>query len=441
MGLQEDILLAQKIGKEVAAAGGRAYYVGGYVRDRLLGLPCKDVDLEIHGISSETLYAILEVLGEPLTMGRSFGIYGLRGYDLDISLPRDPVTWEPSPFCGIRAAASRRDFTCNAMMEDVLTGEVMDFFCGTADLKNRILRHVDSDTFGADPLRVLRAAQFAARFSFTVSEDTVSLCCSLSLQELPRERVFGELSKALLKAPKPSVFFTLLRQMDQLDLWLPELKALIGVPQPLKYHGEGDVWNHTMLVLDAASPLKQYVQDSLCFMLSALTHDFGKAVSTTVTEKGIHAYSHETAGLPLVRQFLGRLTDQKKLIKGVQNLIKLHMRPNALAAQNSSQKAYNKLLDEALEPRALLCLAAADDLGRITEIPHISRQAVFAEKLEVYEALMAMPQVTGLDLIKAGVKPGPEFSAYLQYAHRLHLSGIPRETALIQTLAYIREHP
>ena len=206
--------MARRVAEAAAQVGGRAYYVGGYVRDRLRGMESKDVDIEVHGVPTQALEAILDGLGTRLEMGASFGIYGLKHYDLDIALPRREQAIGrghrdfqvfTDPYLGTEKAAMRRDFTINTMMEDVLTGEILDPFGGQEDLRRGIVRHVNDSSFGEDPLRVLRAAQFAARFRFTVAEETVALCRSMDVAALARERVMGELEKALLKGENPAV--------------------------------------------------------------------------------------------------------------------------------------------------------------------------------------------------------------------------------------------
>ena len=188
-----DVDMARRVAEAVAAAGGRTYYVGGIVRDRLMGRPCEDVDIEVHGVTVSALQAILDGLGEHTEMGASFGIMGLRHYGLDVAMPRSERAtgrghrdFEVSvdPFIGPERAAMRRDFTVNAMMEDVLTGEVLDFFGGRRDLETGVIRHVSDATFPEDPLRVFRAAQFAARFEFAVDPDTVALCAGMDVTAL-----------------------------------------------------------------------------------------------------------------------------------------------------------------------------------------------------------------------------------------------------------------
>lgn len=441
---EKDIQAARTIAEQVAKKGGAVYYVGGFVRDKLAGRENKDVDIEVHGIRPKELEEILDSLGQRLTIGESFGIYGLKGYSLDIAMPRKETMRGQGhrdfdicvdPFIGLRGAALRRDFTVNALMENVLTGETVDLFGGIADLQAGILRHINSETFAEDPLRVLRGAQFAARFGFTVAPETVALCRKMPLCHLPRERIMGELEKALLKAERPSVFFAVLREMDQLGDWFPEVQALIGVEQNTNYHTEGDVWNHTMLVLDEVAALRSRVENPLGLMLSALCHDFGKIVGTTVTDGVAHAYGHEIKGLPLVERFMKRLTGETALIRYVLNLAEFHMKPNMMAAAGSALKATNKLFDSVEEPSALIALSIADGKGTLSPKGYISHEEFLQKRLEIYREYMARPYVMGRDLIEAGLRPGKEFSAILTHAHKLRLAGVSKKNALRQCLA------
>ena len=444
---EKEMQMARKIAEAAKAAGGCAYFVGGYVRDLLMGEVGKDIDIEVHGLTPDALKGILDSLGERLDIGESFGIFGLRGYDIDIAMPRKEecrgrghrdfdVFVDPN--IGTMSAARRRDFTVNAMMADVLSGEIIDHYGGRCDLENKIIRHVDEKSFAEDPLRVLRGCQFAARFEFEIAKETIALCRDMDISTLPRERIMGELEKALLKAARPSIFFEQLRRMDQLEVWFPELSALIGIPQNEKYHMEGDVWVHTMMVLDQAARLREYTADPLAFMMSALCHDFGKAVATEVVNGELHAYDHETKGLPIIENFLKRITGEVALRKYVLNMAELHMKPNMMAAQGSSVKSTNRMLDQSVDPEGLLCLAIADGLGKISPRPYVSHNEFFRERLSIYKEYMSRPQVSGRDLIDLGLKPDKSFSDYLAYAHKLHLAGVERESALKQTLAYAR---
>lgn len=260
----------------------------------------KDIDLEVHGISPQKLEEILDTLGERMTIGESFGIYNFKGYSVDIAMPRkeklrccghEDFDISVDPFIGTVGASKRRDFTMNALMQDVLTGEIVDHYAGTQDISWGIIRHVCNKTFGEDPLRVLRAAQLSARFNFSIALETIKLCSTMDLSNLSKERIKGELKKALLQAPRPSVFFEAVRQMDQLSFWFPALEVLIGVEQNPKHHAEGDVWTHTMMVLDEAAQYRDRIVNLFGLMLAAVTHDFGKTICTEIVNGEVHVYT------------------------------------------------------------------------------------------------------------------------------------------------------
>ncbi|MBO5666162.1 MAG: tRNA nucleotidyltransferase, partial [Firmicutes bacterium] len=343
------------------------------------------------------------------------------------------------PFIGTEGASRRRDFTVNALMLDVLTGDIVDHYNGQGDLKAGVLRHVCDDSFGEDSLRVLRGAQFASRFQLNIAPETLRICTSMDLSALPKERILMELEKALLKSDQPSIFFQVLREMDQLDVWFPELKALIGVDQNPRFHAEGDVWTHTMMVIDAAAKLRDGVENPLGFMLAAVTHDFGKAICTQVINGVIHAYDHEKQGLPLIGTFLQRLTNETKLIDYVLNLVEYHMKPNVVAGAKSSIKTTNKMFDQSVDPEALICIGMADALGKLPPEDTEINEAFLRERLAIYLDYMDRPHVAGRDLVEAGLTPGPNFSEILAYAHKLRLAGVEKDNALKQTLAYARQ--
>ena len=439
--------IAERIAEKVKEAGGRTFYVGGFVRDRLLGIDNKDVDIEVHGIEPGQLRDILGRIGEPLSFGQSFGIYSLRGEEIDIAMPRRErkagrghrdFEIEVDPFIGTYEAARRRDFTVNALMQDVLTGGITDHFDGMGDLERHVIRHVDDRTFAEDPLRVLRAAQFAARFDFTIAPETTELCRSIDLSTLSRERVEEEMKKALLKAERPSLFFEALREMDQLGTWFPELSPLIGLEQDPVYHPEGDVWVHTMEVVDRAAALRSKASDPYAFMLLALTHDLGKAVTTEFTKGRIHAYEHEKKGMPLVRSFLDRIVGEKAVSDYVMNMVPLHMRPNIAAYSHPSLKSTNRMFDEAVSPEDLIYFASADRPLVSGSDPFTGDSGFLFERLGQFRRTMEKPYVMGRDLIEAGLEPGEHFGELLAYAHKLRLAGIEKQSALKQVLAYDR---
>lgn len=444
----EDEELARAIARDVARQNGSTYFVGGYVRDHLLGLPNKDVDIEVHGISADALRSLLERFGQVTVVGESFGVFNIKGHTLDIALPRREGVENRSgkgrlaevidPYLGTRQAALRRDLTMNALYQDVLTSEVLDFFGGEEDLAAGIIRHVDEATFVEDPLRVLRVAQFAARFDMKVDVRMTELCASLDLRGLPSERVLGELRKALLKAKRPSEFFEALRDMRQLDPWFAEVGALLGVPQNPTFHPEGDVWTHTMLVLDAAATLRGQAEEPFAFMLSALCHDLGKATTTFEHDGRIVSYGHEKAGIPLAKTLLDRLGASGKTRSYVMNMVELHMLPNVHVTQHAGPKSFNHLFDRSVCPRDLLLLARADHLGcgGPWDVDDVARE--LADRLSAFEELMAQPYVQGRDLIELGVAPGPAMGEVLDYGHKLRLAGLGKDEQLRQCMGYWR---
>ncbi len=445
---EQDMILSQRIAAAVCAAGGRACYVGGFVRDRLMGIECKDIDIEVSGISPAQLRHALGALGSAYEKGASFGVLGIRGSDVDIAMPRTESRTGAKhtdfdvcvdPYLPPREACRRRDFTINAMMQDVLTGEILDFYGGRADLRDRVIRCVCPETFVEDALRAFRGAQFAARLNARIDDGTMALCRGMDVTQLSMERILGETEKALLKAERPSAYFDALRDMDHLKEFFPEIQALIGVPQNPKYHPEGDVYTHTMLVLDVAAALHDRARQPMAFMLAALTHDLGKSVATQVQPDGrITAYEHELLGLDIVDRQLRRITNNKQVIAAVLNHVKLHMRPNMLAGANSKKRKSREMFDLSLCPEDLILLSRADATGKL-DAPYDERyDAWLRMRLEDYRACVDRPMVGGKDLIEAGVAPGPDFAELIHRARMLHFSGLEKQNALKQVLSELK---
>lgn len=446
--IMTDVQMAKKIAENIAPLGGVCYYVGGYVRDKLMGNESKDIDIEVHGISPKVLKIVLGQLGQCQEKGASFGVFGLKGYDLDIAMPRSETSSGRGhkdfevfvdPCLGLDKASSRRDFTINAMMENVLTGEIIDIYNGCEDLKNKIIRHVDSKTFLDDPLRVLRAAQFASRFNFSIAPETIQLCKSADLSTLSPERVQTELEKALLKAVRPSIFFESLREMNQLSDWFPELGALINVPQEPKHHPEGDVWTHSMMVLDQAASIRHEASQPFPFMMAALYHDIGKPATTTKDEKGYHSYEHHTVGAKMVKDI--PYIRENHLIHYMENMISKHMEPHRNLKDSTKPTVFCKMFDSSMCPQDLILLAQCDKLGRAETKEHdydTSRETL-QHYLKIYEERMKLPCVTGKDLIGAGFTPSPLFSEALKMAHNFHVSGTPKASAMSQVLGFMKK--
>jgi tRNA nucleotidyltransferase (CCA-adding enzyme) len=301
---------------------GRPRLVGGCVRDALLGLPPKDFDVEVGGLDFDGLHAILAPFGATDVVGRNFGVIKLRlaGAEYDFSLPRrDSKTGSghrgfvvaPDPELTEADAAARRDFTINAISYDPFTGQLSDPCGGQRDLAARVLRHT-SAAFGEDPLRVLRAFQFAARFDLTLAPETAEVCRQIapSFAELPVERVWGEWDKWLTQSVRPSRGLAVLAEAGWLAHF-PEIAALSGTPQDPAWHPEGDVFIHTTHCCDALAALPAWLEAAPArrriLMLAVLAHDFGKPATTVFAERRGQlrwiSPGHECAGLPLVERF------------------------------------------------------------------------------------------------------------------------------------------
>lgn len=432
--------------KEIKKQNGQAYVVGGYVRDQLLGLNSKDLDIEVYQLSYDQLHTILKTFGEVQTIGKAFGTFYLKGVDADFSLPRTEnkvglghkgFEVYSDPFMNPIDACRRRDFTINAMMMDLETGELFDHFEGRQDLNNKILRATDPEKFVEDPLRVLRLAQFAARLDFSVDLETIELCKTLDLSELPKERLFTEFEKLLLKARKPSTGLQVLKQTDMLRFF-PELKALVNCPQDPKFHPEGDVFEHTCMVVDALVELYHLIgkQRELHIMFAALIHDMGKPATTVVhPDKRITSERHDTLGVKPAMRFMDRLTDDKDLLKPLPELVKCHMIPLHWSKQKTkvSDKAIRRLA-ERVKIEDLVKLTRADHKGRLGatwEYPFADYLIERARELKADRGKVT-PVVMGRHLVDRGLKPGPHFGTLIYYAYEQQLeTGIDQVDTLI----------
>lgn len=437
-----------KLVHAVSSAGGKAYVVGGFVRDAIIGKDNKDIDFEIHGLDAATIEKILfDVSGSPaLKKGSSFGVYGIKGYDFDIAMPRKEhcigckhtdFAVSVDPFMGVDEASRRRDFTINSLMYDVEADEVVDCHKGCDDIASKTIRHVCDETYVEDALRVFRAAQFAARFNFGIAPETIELSRSISgkLEALSGERVESEMHKALMKSDKPSVFFRKLLEMDALDYWFPELRALIDTQQAPEFHPEGKVFEHTMLVIDQAAKVRDRADDPYAFMLTALCHDYGKATTTFFNEKKqrLVAYGHDNAAKPLIDSFMDRLRLPNAVRAYVQNLTVLHMQPNMYVGNDATDYAFNHMFDKTKHAEDLLLLARCDHFGRDVQIEYGHYEEVLADRLHNYRELMKQPEATADDFMKLGVKPSELLGEMLAMSHKLHLKKTPREKAIALT--------
>ncbi|HEX8844265.1 MAG TPA: HD domain-containing protein [Pyrinomonadaceae bacterium] len=435
-----------ELARAVRDAGGRALLVGGCVRDPLMGAQPKDWDVEVYGVEPMRLRQLLERFGRVDVVGEAFTVYKL-GHDLDVSLPRRErksgrghraFIVEGDPTMTIEEAARRRDFTINAILQDPLTGEIIDPHMGRADIRNRLLRAVSRETFPEDSLRVLRAAQFAARFEFEVEAETVELCRSIDLTDLPRERIWGEMEKLLLRARLPSIGFQWLHTFGAFDQLFPELKALVGVPQQKDWHPEGDVATHSWLVVDRA---RELIDDlpypkQVTVMLAALCHDFGKPATTKFEEGKIRSRGHEEAGVEPTESFLDRLNihtlDGYDVRSQVVALVRDHLKPGEFFKKRDEvgDGAFRRLARRC-ELELLYRVARADSLGRNADwVPReqwftAEAQEWFIERareLQVQERAPA-PLLMGRHLLEMGFKPGPRMGEITRAVYEMQLDG------------------
>jgi tRNA nucleotidyltransferase (CCA-adding enzyme) len=430
--------LALELARAVRGAGGRALVVGGWVRDRLLGRTSKDLDIEVYGIPTDRLLPLLQRLGRVDTVGESFTVYKLE--NIDVSLPRREsktgrghkgFTVEGDPNLSYREAARRRDFTVNAISQDPLTDELIDPFNGRGDLEVRVLKAVDPVTFVEDSLRVLRAIQFAARFELTLDAQTKALCRSLPLDDLPSERIWGEFEKLLLQAGRPSLGFVLALELGVVERLLPEMHALIGCQQEYEWHPEGDVWVHTLMVIDEARRRIDGLDrgPAAAMMLGAVCHDLGKPSTTAFSDGRIRSMGHEEAGVAPATALLDRLNvhtlDGYDVRAAVLGLVAHHLKPSAFkkAATPVSDGAFRRLALK-VDLELLARFAKADCHGRAGSFD-CSAMDWFIERARSLGVEHAAPKpiVLGRHLIELGVAPGPRMGEILRTIYELQLDG------------------
>jgi len=408
--------------------------VGGAVRDALLGRPVKDIDIEVFGMEPKAVESLLADRFKIIQVGKFFGVFKLRGIDIDVSLPRRELktgsghkgfSIESDPAMSIEEAAARRDFTINAMSIDLLTEELFDPFDGRTDLKKGILRHT-SEKFGEDPLRVLRAMQFTARFDFKVAAPTVALCARITPEGLPPERIFEEWKKLILQGSKISLGLAFLKDCSWLQYY-PELQALVDCPQDPEWHPEGDVWTHTLHCMDAFARERTGDDwEDLLVGLAVLCHDMGKPATTRFQDGHTRSIGHHKAGEAPARSFLARMTRQTDLVESVIPLVLQHMRPAEIYKTKAGDAAIRRLSTKVGQLDRLARVALADMQGS----PPLERdhEAVYNWLLERAKALAVKdaapkPIVLGRHLIDMGAEPGPRFRTILDQCYQAQIDG------------------
>ncbi len=450
--------------------GVQVLLVGGAVRDALLGdTDFKDLDLEVYGLNLAQLEIELRKFGTVLLVGQAFGVLRLAHLNIDWSLPRsDSVGRKPivqvDPNLSLQAAFRRRDLTINAMGIDLVSGELIDLYGGQQDLKQKILRAVDPELFSEDPLRFFRVMSLIGRFEFQPDLVLNNLCKTMDLTKISRERIEQEFQKLFLKSQRPSLGIRWLQTIDRLKEILPELYNTVDVPQNIKWHPEGDVFEHTMQALDAViyefnnqdQELQELLESQKCNLAelrillcwAAICHDLGKAVTTKLIDGIYRSFGHELAGVELSKKLLKRITEQKDLIKTIPKLVLYHMRPGQYITQKVRASTYKKLALQLAPDASLLLLAQlakADRAGRNGDGSQIPLKIIDQEILDfivrVRELNIALapevPLLTGQDLLVLNlVVAGPELGKILARAYELQIAyGITDKAELLQKLA------
>lgn len=431
----------KKVFDDLITAGAKVYFVGGVIRDALLHSPAKDIDVEVHHLPYEKLMAILSRHGQVRTFGASFAVVHLDTLPhVEFALPRIETKIGQShrdfqvsadPDLDLKTACARRDFTINAMMADYETGQLYDFYGGRNDLEDGILRIVSPVHFGEDPLRVLRAASFIARYMLKADPQLLTICSQMvsnrALDHLSRERIYNEYSQILM-GTQPSLGFNFLKDIDALPSYLKDLVTCMQRPD---YHPEGSVWNHTMLVTDLCANIKDDTSFPLAFMWSGLLHDIGKPAVTTAEG---HAHRHNEAGVTVFDRDV-HLIEDKKIRHYVRSMIYHHMFLMYMATNKARPVQFKRLL-KSIEGSFPL-----EDLRWFTICDKMGRGYIASEQIEMFNNYVngmilkcgdhaAAPLVTGRDLIANGFEDHKAYHDLLAKAYDYQLQGLSKEKIL-----------
>lgn len=429
----------------LTAAGGSVYLVGGGVRDHLIGRTPSAPDLEVHGLTSEEVRTLLERFGTVDEVGKAFGIFRLRSYDVEIALPRSDGTGRHpqvviDPKLGIVKALARRDLTINALAYCYQTKQLIDPYGGQEDIQLKRLRAVNPDRFAEDPLRFFRVIRFIAWLEFAPDAALNRVCRQMDSTSIAAERIAQEWHLFFLKGVHIGQALTWLREVGLLSLVLPELARLAAVNQPRLYHEEGDAFIHSLLAADyAAAQAYQTDAERLLITVTALVHDLGKQKATYFDGERLRHIGHDTVAAPLVAACLKRFGLSVALVKQVQRLVRYHMMPVALVKSKASDRAYKKLAAAVapLSLRQLALVSYADQAGKKTAaatpsllVDSFCAQATKAGVFERAEEAV----LTGKDLLPY-LPAGPELGKVLQEAYALQLEkGITSKPELIKRL-------
>ena len=421
--------------KTLSGAGHRALFAGGVVRDLLLGNRVSDIDIATSALPQE----VEALFPHTIAVGKQFGvmIVVVNSINYEVATFRAEAGYldgrHPSSvrFTGAEEDARRRDFTVNALFLDPLTRDIIDYAGGLEDLKGRLIRTVGNpaERLEEDKLRILRAVRFACQLGFQIDSNTwneVGRQVSKLLQ-VSWERIRDELIK-ILTGPAPARGLDLLSDSGILDVILPEVAAMRGVPQPPEFHPEGDVFVHTRLMFEIAG---QVSDPDLA--LAILLHDVGKPPTLIVRDR-IRFDGHDQKGAEMAEAIGRRLRLPVQQIEEVSELVREHLR--FIPVQEMRESTLKRFLrkenvEKHLELHRLDCRASHGDLTSY----HFCRA-----KLEEFsqEAMRPEPLLNGHDLIALGLTPGPLFSEILSSLEDLQLEG--KIATRDEALEWVRSH-
>lgn len=428
------LLSARAIARTLEAAGHVALFAGGYVRDRLLGRPLKDLDIATSA-TPDQIEALFQ--DQTVAVGKSFGVILVLkdGFSFDVATFRSdgayPDGRHPASvaYTTPEHDAARRDFTINGLFQHPETGEILDYVEGRADLDARIIRTIGDpeQRFREDHLRMFRAIRFASVLGFDLEAETLRAIQQHAdwIQRVSAERISKELLRMLCESARPSIGLTLLLETGLLARILPEVAALKGVAQPPKYHPEGDVWTHTLLMLDTLAerrpetgiPLEQ-------LMLGVLLHDIGKpsTACTAVDDAGelrIRFPNHAPTGATMTQAILERLKLPSACIEAVIALVAEHM--HFVDAKKMRPAKLRRLLGAPYFAASLELLWL--DIHHSNK--DFSTWAFLKSSFDAYlnEPVLPEPLIRGRDLLARGFKPGPELGRHLEELYDAQLEG------------------
>ncbi len=424
--------------RELRKRGFQAYLAGGCVRDMLLGLDPTDYDVTTDATPNE----VMRIFPETYAVGAQFGVVLVpvpksdghaaaeHKHPIEVATFRsdgvysdgrhpDQVQYSKSP----QEDVQRRDFTINGLLMDPLAGDrVLDFVGGRADLAAGVVRAIGDPErrFLEDKLRMLRAVRFASRFGYTIDPPTFAAVQKLApmIDQVSRERVRDELTKMLTEGHARQAF-ELLDRTGLLNEVLPEIVRMHGVEQPPQFHPEGDVWIHTMMLLEQ---LPAHCPPTLAW--GALLHDVGKPPTFRVAPDRIRFDGHVEVGVQMAREICSRLHFSNDDTEQIEALVANHMRfKDVERMKDSTLKRFLRLpqFDEHMELHRMDCLASHGELGLYEFV---------AEKLRATppEEIRPQPLLTGRELIELGYAPGPRFKEILSAVEDAQLEGKVRST-------------